>query len=73
VALIGIVLGVPLGIAAERLVWNDFQFGCRKRAGCAGLGVVLLVVPSPVGDNFLAIGPALLAARPKAASPLSAA
>jgi hypothetical protein len=24
VALIGIALGVPLGIAAGRLVWNDF-------------------------------------------------
>ena len=74
VAAIGIVLGVPLGIAAGRLVWNAFA---------SNLGVVAVPVVTPwvvaaiavgtlVVANLLAVGPALVASRTRAASLLKA-
>jgi ABC-type lipoprotein release transport system permease subunit len=70
VALIGIVLGVPLGVAAGRLVWNAFA---------TNLGVVVtpvvtvgfiaaVALGTVVVANLLAVVPALLAARARPAS-----
>jgi ABC-type antimicrobial peptide transport system permease subunit len=70
VAAIGIALGVPLGIAAGRLVWDAFA---------SNLGVVAVPVVTPwvvasiaagtlVVANLLAVGPALAASRTRTAS-----
>jgi ABC-type antimicrobial peptide transport system permease subunit len=70
VALAGIVIGVPAGIVAGRLIWQAFA---------ANLGVVPVpVVSAPtfvvaalgalVLANVLAAGPALLAARTRPAT-----
>ena len=69
VAAVGIVVGVPLGLAAGRLLWRAFA---------TNLGVVAVpVVPSQttlllclgalVGANLLAIGPAFVSARARPA------
>jgi hypothetical protein len=74
VALVGIIIGVPAGVAAGRLIWRAFA---------AGLGVV----PAPVvaawiiaaialgtvlAANGLAVGPSLAAVRTRPASLLKA-
>ncbi len=70
VALIGIVIGVPAGVAIGRLVWRAFA---------TDLGVVPVPVVTPwvilaialgtlVVANLLAVGPALVAARTRPAS-----
>jgi ABC-type lipoprotein release transport system permease subunit len=65
VALVGIVVGAPIGIAAGRVLWRVFatNFGVvpvpvMQPLLLAGLAAGVLAVA-----NFLAAGPALLAAR----------
>jgi hypothetical protein len=66
-ALIGIVVGVPLGVVAGEAVWNAFA----NNLGAVPISVVpvWLVVTLAVGvlavANLLAIGPALVATRSK--------
>ncbi len=74
VALIGIVLGVPLGIAGGRLVWTAFA----SNLGVVSIPVVTVwviaavVVGTLVVANLLAVGPAVVASRSKAAALLKA-
>jgi FtsX-like permease family len=68
-ALIGIVVGVPLGLVAGEAIWNAFA----NNLGAVPISVVpvWLVVTLAVGvlvvANLLAIGPALVATRSKPA------
>lgn len=70
IAIIAIVVGIPLGIAAGRLVWSAFA----DNVGVGTLPVVTVVAIVAVGlgtlivANVLAIVPALIAARERPAS-----
>ncbi len=74
VAAIGIVLGVPLGIAAGRLVWDAFA----SNLGVVAVPVVTawvlaaIIAGTLLVANLLAVGPALVASRTSAASLLNA-
>jgi ABC-type antimicrobial peptide transport system permease subunit len=65
VALVGIVVGVPAGIAVGRLVWRVFA----NNLGVVPVPVVIVWVIAAVAfgtvliANVLAIGPALVASR----------
>ena len=74
VAVIGIVFGVPLGIAAGRLVWTAFasNLGVVAVPVVTGWVIAAIVVGTVVVANLLAIGPALAASRAKAATLLKA-
>jgi hypothetical protein len=67
VAVVGIVVGVPLGVIAGRATWILFS----SRVGAVPVAVVpvaligLLVVGVLVAANLLAVGPALVATRSK--------
>ena len=74
VALIGLVCGVPLGVAIGRLVWRAF-------ADYLGVVPVPVVTLQEIGTialgtlvvaNLLAAGPAIVAARIRPASLLRA-
>jgi ABC-type lipoprotein release transport system permease subunit len=73
-ALIGMVIGVPLGIVAGRQVWNAFA----TNLGAVPLSVIpfgllaLLVVGVLVAANLLAVAPALVARRSTPAEVLRA-
>ena len=64
VAALGIVLGVPLGIAAGRLVWDAFTSNLGVVAVPVVTAWVLAVIAlgTLVVANLLAVGPALVAA-----------
>jgi ABC-type antimicrobial peptide transport system permease subunit len=70
VAVIGIVLGVPLGIAAGRAVWTAFA----SNLGVVAIPVVSAWVIAAIAlgtlavANLLAVGPAIVASRAKAAT-----
>jgi hypothetical protein len=68
-ALIGIVVGVPLGVVAGEAVWNAFanNLGAVPIAVVPVWLVVTLAVGVLVVANLLAIGPALVATRSKPA------
>jgi ABC-type lipoprotein release transport system permease subunit len=74
VAVIGLVLGVPLGIAAGRLIWTAFA----SNLGVVAVPVVTVWVVAAIAAgtlviaNLLAVGPALAASRAKAATLLTA-
>lgn len=70
VAIIGIVIGVPLGIAAGRLVWTAFadNLGVGTQPAIAAAEIALLAVGALVVANLLAVVPAMVAARSKPAS-----
>ncbi|HXN63449.1 MAG TPA: FtsX-like permease family protein [Acidimicrobiales bacterium] len=70
VAAIGILLGVPLGIAAGRLVWDAFasNLGVVAVPVVTAWVVAAIVVGTLVVANLLAVGPALVASRTRAAS-----
>ena len=74
VAAIGIVLGVPLGIAAGRWVWSAFA----SNLGVAADPVVTVWVVASIAAgtlvvaNLLAVGPAVVASRAQVASLLKA-
>ena len=74
VAIIGIVLGVPLGVAAGRLVWNSFasNLGVVTQPVVTAWVVATIASGTLVLANLLAVGPALVASRAKAASLLKA-
>ncbi len=67
VAVVGIVIGVPLGVIAGRAAWILFS----SHVGAVPVAVVpvalvgLLVVAVLVAANLLAVGPALVATRSK--------
>ncbi len=74
VAAIGIVLGVPLGIAAGRLVWNAFasNLGVVADPVVTAWVVAAIAAGTLVVANLLAVGPAWVASRTRAASLLKA-
>jgi predicted lysophospholipase L1 biosynthesis ABC-type transport system permease subunit len=74
VALIGLVVGIPLGVAVGRVVWRAF-------AGYLGVVPVPVVklweigaiaLSTLVAANLLAVGPAIVAARSRPARLLRA-
>ena len=74
VAATGIVRGVPLGIAASHLVWNAFasNLGVPAEPVVTAWVVAAIAAGTLVVANLLAVGPALVASRAKAASLLKA-
>ena len=70
VAAIGIVLGIPLGIAAGRLVWDAFasNLGVVAVPVVTAWVVAAIALGTLVVANVLAVGPALVASRTRAAS-----
>ncbi len=74
VALIGIVIGAPAGIAAGRVLWRVFatNFGVVPVAVVEPVLIVALVAGVLAVANLLAAVPALLAARSDPARPLRA-
>jgi hypothetical protein len=70
VAVIGIVVGVPAGIAIGRLVWRVFadNLGVVPVPVVAGWVIVAVALGTLVVANLLAIGPALVAARSRPTS-----
>ncbi len=65
VALIGIVVGVPLGIVVGRVVWNVFatNLGAVPVAAVPGLTIAALAMAVLVVANALAVIPAVTSAR----------
>jgi hypothetical protein len=74
VAMIGILLGVPLGIALGRVVWNAFasNLGVPAPPVVTFWVIAAIAVGTLVVANVLAVGPAFVASRAKAASLLNA-
>jgi len=74
VAIIGIVLGIPLGIAAGRMIWNAFasNLGVLAPPVVTVWLVAAIAAGTLVVANLLAVGPAVMASRAKAASLLKA-
>jgi FtsX-like permease family len=70
VAVIGIVLGVPLGIAAGRAVWSTFadNLGVGTQPVVTASEIALLALGTLVVANLLAVIPAMVAARARPAS-----
>jgi ABC-type lipoprotein release transport system permease subunit len=69
-AVVGIIIGVPVGIAAGRAVWSAFadNLGVATQPVVAATEIALLVVGTLVVANLLALVPAFLAARERPAS-----
>jgi putative ABC transport system permease protein len=69
-ALIGIVIGVPLGVVAGQAIWKAFanNLGAVPVSIVPIWLVVVLVAGVLVVANVLAIGPALVATRSKPAA-----
>ncbi len=65
VALVGLVVGVPLGVLAGRLVWRTFAttFGVVPVPVVEPWPLAALAVAVLAAANLLAVGPALLATR----------
>jgi ABC-type antimicrobial peptide transport system permease subunit len=72
IALVGIVLGVPIGIAAGRVIWRVFASNLGVApVDVAPLGLVLLfAVGVLVAGCLLALVPAVLASRTRPAEAL---
>jgi hypothetical protein len=70
VAVIGIVVGIPAGIAIGRLVWRVFadNLGVVSVPVVAGWLLTIVALGTLVVANLLAIGPALVAARTRPAA-----
>lgn len=68
--LIGIVIGVPLGIAAGRAIWSAFanNLGVGTQPVVTSAEIVLLAVGTLVVANLLAVVPAVIAARERPSS-----
>jgi hypothetical protein len=68
-ALVGVVVGVPLGLVVGRGVWNAFadNLGVVPVVVVPVLLVAAITVGVLVGANVIAIAPALVATRSKAA------
>lgn len=69
-AVIGIVIGVPLGIAAGRAVWTAFanNLGIGTQPVVTAVEIALLAVGTLVVANGLAVIPAAIASRSRASS-----
>lgn len=69
-ALIGIVIGVPLGIATGKAVWSAFadNLGVGTQPVVTAAEIALLAVGTLVVANALAVIPAVIAARSRASS-----
>ena len=65
VALVGVAIGVPLGIVAGRVIWNDFaaNLGAVPVAAVPGLSIAALALGVLVVANGLAVIPAVTSAR----------
>jgi ABC-type lipoprotein release transport system permease subunit len=65
VVLVGIVVGVPAGVALGRLVWEEFasNLGVQPIPELAVTTVAAVAVGALVVANLLAIGPAVVASR----------
>ncbi len=65
VALVGIVVGIPLGVAAGKLIWRDFatNLGVVPVVTVPGWLIAVLGAAVLLVANLLAIVPALAAAR----------
>jgi ABC-type lipoprotein release transport system permease subunit len=74
VAVIGILLGIPLGIALGRVVWSAFasNLGVPAPPVVTVWVIAAIAVGTLVVANVLAVGPAFVASRAKAASLLNA-
>jgi ABC-type lipoprotein release transport system permease subunit len=70
VALVGIVIGVPLGVATGRLIWRAFadDLGVVPVPMVIPWVIIAIALGTLVVANLLAIGPALIAARTRPAS-----
>ena len=70
VALVGIVVGVPLGVIAGRAVWQAFatNLGVVPVTVIAVGTLAVLAAAVLVGAIVLAIGPALMSARSRPAA-----
>ncbi len=70
VALVGIVIGVPAGVAVGRAVWGLFahSLGVLAVTEVAAWVIVAVAAATIVVANVLAIGPAIVAARSRPAS-----
>ncbi len=74
IAVIGIIVGVPLGIAVGRLVWQVFatNLGVLPVSVVAALVLAAVGVGTLVAANLLAVGPALYASHSHPADALKA-
>jgi ABC-type lipoprotein release transport system permease subunit len=74
VALVGLVVGVPLGVAAGRWTWGlvASQLGVRDQPVVPVLVVAVVVAGSLVAANAVASVPGLVAARTRPAEILRA-
>jgi ABC-type antimicrobial peptide transport system permease subunit len=65
IAVIGVIVGVPLGLALGEFVWRAFatNFGVVPVVVVPSLVIAALAAAVLVAANALAAGPALLAAR----------
>ncbi len=68
-AVVGVVVGVPLGVVIGRAVWNAFanNLGVVPVSVLPALLIAAITVGVLVGANVIAIAPALVATRSKAA------
>jgi hypothetical protein len=74
IAIVGIVIGVPLGVAVGRLTWKVFadHLGVLPVPVVAGWIIAAIALGTLVVANVLAIGPALVATRSRPAALLRA-
>jgi hypothetical protein len=74
IAVIAIVVGLPVGIAAGQLAWRLFanQLGVPPRAAVSAIALVIVAVATLVFANLTALVPARLAARTRATVALRA-
>jgi hypothetical protein len=72
VALVGIVVGVPLGIVVGRVVWNAFatNLGAVPVAAVPALTIAVLAIVVLVVANALAVMPAVTSARKRSVGQL---
>ena len=72
VALVGIVVGVPLGTVVGRVVWNAFatNLGAVPVAAMPGLTIAALAIGVLVVANVLAVIPAVASARKRSVGQL---
>jgi hypothetical protein len=72
VALVGILIGVPLGIVIGRAVWNAFatNLGAVPVAAVPGLTTAVLAIAVLVAANALAVIPAVISARKRSVGQL---
>jgi FtsX-like permease family len=72
VALVGIVIGIPLGIVIGRAVWNAFatNLGAVPVAAVPTLAIAVLAIAVFVVANALAVLPALTSARKRSVGQL---